>query len=232
MSNTVVYKGNQDLSVDVITIDGGAGTGKGTARREVALALGFHQLDSGVPYRAVGWLGNRLNLMDNERALALLAEDLELRMDGDTIFLADKDLTAQIRSDEAAAFASRVAKMQLVRDALLDLQLCMRKAPGLVADGRDQGLIFNTPFRFFFITSPEIRAKRRVLEFQGRGQTADYEGILAGILERDEQDQRRTVNPLAPHPEAVIIDTSYITVAEVANRVIDEYYRKKAALAG
>ena len=203
------------LDTPVIAIDGFAGSGKGTARAIVAERLGFHQLDSGVLYRAVALQSHRKGLKKIKQ-LEAVASRLNVTFIGKRIILDGRDETRIIRSDKIGKIASVVAQIPEVRMALRRFQLGMRKPPGLVADGRDQGEIFDGSCRFFLETPAEIRAQRRVEEFKARRQKADYEKILAEIKRRDDADINRKISPLKPHPRAWFIDTR-IPAEEVAD---------------
>jgi cytidylate kinase len=219
-------KSNNFTNVPVIAIDGGAGTGKGTTRSMVAKALGFHELDSGVLYRAVG-LVCKLKGISDKINCGKEAANLEISIEGERIFINNEDMTSRLRSDECGKLASEMGQIPEVRAGLRQLQLNKRRPPGLVADGRDQGIIFDTPFRFFLQADPEERARRRVLQFEKMNIHADHETILAEILRRDDADKNRSIVPLIPHPEATIIDTTHLTPNEVVS-IIVEAYRKSA----
>lgn len=212
----------QDLNIPVIAVDGGAGTGKGTTRGMLAKKLDFHELDSGVLYRALGVKAYQLGVKTDEvELLVTIANRLNVRVEGETIFLDGMDQTLIIRSDEmGGTLSSQVAKHMPVRQALEKYQLEMRKMPGLVADGRDMGLMFDTPNRFFIKTAPEVKAKRRVLQFQQQLIPADYDAILAAIILRDKADEEREANPLRPHPKAMIIDNTFMTREEVVDKIL------------
>lgn len=211
----------QDTTIPVITIDGGAGTGKGTVRRMVAWVLKFHSFDSGVLYRAVGYKANCMNIpFSNETALVQIVKSLNIKTVDSRVFLDEVDTTSIIRSDDVGKLASKVAQIKSVRLALRHLQLSMRKPPGLVTDGRDQSTIFDTPLRFFLKTKAEERARRRVLQFQQMGIPANYDNILAEIIRRDESDTNNPANPLRPHPEATVLDTTNVTAKQVAGTIL------------
>lgn len=216
----------QNLSVPVIAIDGGAGTGKGTARSVIAHHLGFHSLDSGVLYRALGLMCHRTNLTTIPQMVeAALA--LDIQVDGERVLLCGKDETATVRGDEAGKLASNIGSISEVRQALLDFQLQMRKAPGLVSDGRDQGEVFDTPFRYFFVCDAEVRARRRVVQFERMNMPAEYDLILEEIRRRDIADETRIVQPLKPHPTALVIDTSHLTIEQMAETILTDYEKRK-----
>jgi cytidylate kinase len=169
--------------------------------------------------------------MTNPSEIAVIAENLNLRVDGEIIFLDGKDVTKVIRSDLGGAAAKRVAKFPEVRQALLDFQLGRREAPGLVADGRDQCFIFDTPHRFFLETDPKECASRRMTEFENRGIAACRETVLSEIIQRNHEDRTRAVSPLCPHPQAIVIDTTLLTRAQVAEMIISAYRNRIAAVA-
>jgi cytidylate kinase len=221
----------QDTSIPVITIDGLAGTGKGTARMRVAARLGFNELDSGVLYRALALVCHEKNISPENEAehdsCANEAIGLNVEMTGEAIIIDGKDRTRDIRSPESGKRASVISKIKSVREKLHTYQLSRRKTPGLVADGRDQGYIFDTKYRFVLTARPEVRAERRVIEFAAAGHPANYEEILADIIRRDHSDMTRAVSPFVPHPEAIIIDTSDLTRDEVADAIIAEYEKNR-----
>lgn len=216
----------QDLSVEVVAMDGHAGSGKGTAAGRVAKRLGFHRLDSGVLYRAVGLICHLRNLTTVPEIVEV-TRCLDITIEDETIFLEGKDQTQRIRSDEVAELAKNVASIAQMREALHTFQFSMRKPPGLVADGRDMGRLFNTPHRFFITCDPEIRATRRMEELKRRGLEADYQKVLAEILQRDQDDENRRVSPLKKHPEAVLIDTSELTIAQVEEIILAHYWERR-----
>ena len=212
----------QDLDVPVITIDGGAGTGKGAVRSIVAKALGFHQLDSGALYRSVALIALENKITDIS-TLVEIADNLVFEMQDEKAILSGKDVSKEIRSDEVSNRASEISKIKEVRVALLKHELSMRKSPGLVADGRDMSAVFETEHKFFLVASPEIRAKRRVLQFESMGLPADYENILKEIKNRDDVDRTREHSPMKPHAGAHIIDVNIISAKEVADIILKSY---------
>jgi len=227
----------QDLSVPVIAIDGGAGVGKGATRRILAKNLGFHSLDSGVLYRALGLICHRKGILSVDsndsgtstfsvRSVAEVVSEvkgLDIRVDSDKVMLDGRDETKAIRGDMVGKLARAISPIAEVRKALVGTQLSMRRSPGLIADGRDQGLIFDTPYRYFLTCDAGVRARRRVKEFENLGLPGDFKEILKEIRERDLADETREVRPLEPHPRALTIDTSNLTADEVANLIVCDY---------
>lgn len=207
----------------VITIDGGAATGKGTVRNLVGSFLGFHQLDSGVLYRAVAYECIRRNVIDKPEAWGDISSALDVKFEGEKVFLRGINMTSTIRAEDIGRAASIVSQNKKVREELMSFQLSMRKKPGLVADGRDQGFIFETPFRFFLTASAEEKAKRRRAQLLYQGIFSNYEDILKGIVERDKADAERKISPLQSHPEAVVIDTDKLNALEVADKITKIY---------
>jgi cytidylate kinase len=206
----------------IIAVDGPAAAGKGTLARGLASALGFHFLDTGSLYRMVGLAAlAQQTALDDEPALAALA--LALKPD-------EVDARA-LRTDAVASAASRVAVLPAVRQALLGFQRRFaRKPPGAVLDGRDVGTVVcpDAEVKFFVTASPEVRARRRVLELEGLGLTASYEDVLADLIRRDERDRSRTVAPLVAAADATVIDTSTLTAAQALELALT-HVRSRAA---
>ncbi len=190
-----------------VAIDGPAAAGKGTISRAVAAHFGFAHLDSGLLYRAVG-AKVALGADPVEAAQKLVAEDLQAE---------------GLRGASAADAASRVAAVPDVRAALVDFQRAFAtRAGGVVLDGRDIGTVIcpEAQVKIFVTASPEVRAARRVAEFQDRGEPADYDTVLAEVKARDERDRTRTVAPLVPADDATILDTSDLSIDDAVAAAI------------
>lgn len=210
-------------NIPIITIDGPSGVGKGTIAKLLAKQLGFHFLDSGVLYRGTAYATKKAGLSSNEVAkIASLAKTLPIRFEGNKILLENEDITAIVRLEEIGNLASQIGVHIEVRKALDDLQHSFVKAPGLVADGRDMGTeIFpDASCKFFLIASAKVRAERRFKQLQAVGNHVNIADLLAEIEARDHRDQTRAVRPLRPAKDAVLIDTSTLTIDEVFDTVL------------
>ncbi|MGH8196629.1 MAG: (d)CMP kinase [Steroidobacteraceae bacterium] len=213
--------------VAVIAIDGPSGSGKGTVARHVARHLGWHLLDSGALYRLVALAGSRAGLAPDDIAgHARVAATLDVRFGMDAagneqVQLAGEDVTRELRAEATGEAASRVAAWQDVRSALLDRQRAFARPPGLVADGRDMGSIVfrDAGLKIFLTASPEERARRRHKQLKQKGLSVSLAALSAEIAERDRRDTTRTVAPLVAVPEAVVVDSTAMSIEEVVGRV-------------
>jgi CMP/dCMP kinase len=215
-------------AIPVLTIDGPSGSGKGTISQAVAKRLGWHYLDSGAIYRAVGLAAawESIDLSDPE-AVAHCAERTEIRFESNDegelhVYVNDKDATRLLRTETAAAAASAIAAHPPVRTALLDLQHRFRQMPGLVADGRDMGTVIfpDAQYKVFLTASAEERAKRRYKQLKDKGVSVNLDSLLHEIAARDERDAGRAVAPLKPANDAVILDSTGTPITEVIERVL------------
>lgn len=203
--------------VPVIAIDGPAASGKGTIAQHVATALGFHYLDSGALYRLVALKALHEAVdPDSEFDVARLAATLDIVFSGDLVLLDGSDAMLALRSEAVSIAASRVAVHPAVRAVLLERQRAMRRPPGLVADGRDMASVVfpDARVKVFVTASPEIRAQRRALQLARSGIDASVESLLRDIRRRDERDSSRAVAPLVALPDALILDTTHMTIEE------------------
>lgn len=214
--------------IPVLTIDGPSGSGKGTVARLVAAELGWHLLDSGVLYRAVGLLALERDIaMTDIQALADLARDLPIRFeptaDGVSVRLEGRIRDHDLRTEEAGKTASQVAAIPEVRDALLDRQRAFAQAPGLVADGRDMGTVVfpHAAYKVFLTASAQERAQRRHKQLMAKGVVTILSGLLEEIRERDARDSARAVAPLKAADDAVCIDSTALPVEQVVAIVLE-----------
>ncbi len=218
-----------DNSAPVLTIDGPSGSGKGTISRIVAQRLGWHYLDSGALYRAVGVAAGWADLdLDDGGALVRCtfdtvvsfreADNGELR-----VLINGNDATDELRTETAGAAASAIAAIPEVRAALKDRQRAFRQLPGLVADGRDMGTVIfpDAGHKVFLTASADERADRRYKQLKDKGVSVTLDGLLREILARDARDANRTVAPLRPADDAVRIDTTGLGIEDVVARVLD-----------
>ncbi|MES2151081.1 MAG: (d)CMP kinase [Pseudomonadota bacterium] len=210
----------------VIAIDGPTASGKGTVAHKVADKLGFHYLDSGALYRLTALMALRRDTdLHDEHALAKLAEHLPASFVGGEILLAKEHVTQAIRAEQVGNLASKIAALPAVRQALFALQLSFRKAPGLVADGRDMGSVIfpHAQLKVFLTASVAARAERRYKQLIEKGFSANMEDLLSDLQARDDRDTQRTIAPLVAAADAHILDTSFMTAAEAIEEVLRLY---------
>lgn len=215
------------MKPDVITIDGPSGSGKGTLSQLLAKKLGFHLLDSGALYRlvALAMVKRGVDPQDQNKVAAIAAE-LGARFDSTgeatCIYLEDEDVTQAIRSEVISMNASLVAAYPAVREALLTRQREFRQHPGLVADGRDMGTtVFpDAPIKIFLTASAEARAKRRYQQLIEKGESVDMKSLIKDIQERDERDSQRTVSPLKPAVDAIVLDSTQMSIGGVLETML------------
>jgi cytidylate kinase len=203
------------VSPPVVAIDGPAASGKGTVAQGVAAALGLHYLDSGSLYRLVALTASRAAIPASEETrLAALARSLDVAFDGHRIRLEGEDVTEELRTEPVSAAASRVAVLPAVRSALLSRQRAFRRPPGLVADGRDMGTVVfpDAILKIYLMASAEARAGRRYKQLIEKGNSVTLEGLLLDIRERDARDSARAAAPLKAAVDAVILDTTDMTI--------------------
>jgi CMP/dCMP kinase len=216
-------------NIPVITIDGPSGSGKGTVSQLLAQSLGFHFLDSGALYRLLA-LKAEAQLVDfsDEISLVALAESFDFGFDDGVtppmILLDGVDVSLAIRTPSCSHHASVISKMAAIRETLNQRMRDMRKKPGLVADGRDMGtVVFQDAFiKFFLDANLDIRANRRAQQLQQKGLNVNLAQISKEIADRDERDTNREVAPLRPADDAIIIDTSNMSIEQVLRRLADE----------
>jgi len=207
----------------VITLDGPTASGKGTVAHGVAQVLGWHVLDSGALYRLTALAVLRRGLAaDDVGAIARAAERLDVRFEPGAIVFENADVSDAIRAEAVGNLASHIAAWSPVRAALLARQRAFRRAPGLVADGRDMGSIVfaDAALKIFLLSSVEVRARRRYKQLIEKGISATFADLLDDLSARDARDANRAVAPLAPAPDAITLDSSALTADETVTRVI------------
>ena len=214
-------------SIPVITIDGPSGSGKGTVAVRIAEKLDFTLLDSGALYRSVGIaaLRGEIDLRDHQQ-IAELARHLNIEFgvsSPDSVWLDGEDVSLEIRTDIGSELASQIGAIPAAREALYERQLAFRKAPGLVADGRDMGtVVFQDAIIKIYLTArPEERAQRRYKQLIDKGIDASLADLLRDLKERDARDSERPISPLKPAKDAVVLDTTDLHIDQVVEQVLD-----------
>jgi cytidylate kinase len=209
----------------VIAIDGPGGAGKGTIAREVAAALGWHLLDSGALYRlvALASMDAGIDLADEVR-VAQIARNLDVHFEpgAQRVCLANAEVTERLRSEAAGQAASRVASLPAVRQVLIERQRGFRRAPGLVADGRDMGSVIfpDAGLKVFLTASVAERARRRHNQLKEKGIDVSLPALSKDMAERDRRDAERSVAPLRACPDARTLDSTGMSIPDVVSRVL------------
>ena len=211
--------------VPVICIDGPTASGKGTVAAAVAQRLGYRFLDSGAMYRITALAALRAGLAidaAHEPRIAAMAQTLPVRFESGRVWLGSDDVTEAIRTEEAGMNASRVSALPAVREALVDLQHSFRRLPGLVADGRDMGTVIfpGAPLKVYLTASATCRAERRYKQLISKGFSASIEDLRADLEARDARDSSRSVAPLKPAQDALVLDNSTLTIDEAVDQVL------------
>lgn len=211
----------------IIAVDGPSGAGKSSSSRLLAERLGYRYIDTGALYRAVGLLALERGVSPEDQAgLAALCEDLSVRFvsgpEGVRLLLNDRDITAEIRRPEVSQMASKVSAQPVVRQRLLTVQRELGKGGGVVVEGRDIGTVVfpDADVKFYLDASPEERGRRRYAELQHAGASVSLPGTIQDMAERDQRDRERAHAPLRRAADAVVVDTTALTLAEVVNTMV------------
>jgi cytidylate kinase len=219
----------------VIFIDGPSASGKGEISRRVAQKLGYHLLDSGMLYRILALEVERRGFdLDDPAALLNFVMSLEIQFGGghkraDAVKLNGKDVSCDIRTNKISKFASEIAAIPSVREALLNRQIAFRVLPGLIADGRDMGSVVfpDAELKIFLTATSAVRAERRYKQLIGKGINVTVEEILGELIERDERDKNRTLSPLLVPKKSIVIDSTTLSVEQVVAQVMDLVTNKR-----
>ena len=215
--------------INVITIDGPSASGKGSLAREIAKTYNLSILDSGSLYRLYAYFAKEG--MNSELISNAIQENIEFKISNRDLVImnVDNDITNKLRSESIASLASELSSKEEVRNALFDIQRSFYNEKGLVADGRDMGTVVfkEAKLKIYLTASAEVRAKRRYLELQNRGQEVNMPALIADIEQRDLKDTSRELSPLLPADDAHIIDSSKMSLEDVIsftkNLVREEY---------
>lgn len=210
------------MSRRVVAVDGPAGAGKSSASRTLAARLGFLYVDTGAMYRAVGVLAQEGGIvLDDDAALERLIDGLRIEAAGEQLIVDGRDLSQAVRSGVAGELASRVSMRPVVRSHLVALQRRLGNGADMVMEGRDIGTVVfpDAGLKIFLTASPEERARRRARELAARGEACDERQLAVDIARRDRRDSERTLSPLRPAADAVIIDTSGMELLAVVARL-------------
>ena len=208
----------------IVTIDGPAGSGKGTISKLVSKTLGFHYLDSGAIYRIIALNAKTKNLDTNQITQILeLIDGLEINFADEKVFLGSKDITDLIRSELIGKFASQIAKSELIREKILGLQKSFFKPPGLVADGRDMGTVVfpEAKVKIFLTASIEERANRRYKQLILKENNVNLTDLFETIKLRDESDTNRKISPLKAAEDAYLIKTDNLSISKSFEKVME-----------
>ncbi|MBV8047847.1 MAG: (d)CMP kinase [Paludibacterium sp.] len=219
------------MKVPVITIDGPSASGKGTVAACVASRLGFHYLDSGSLYRLVALYADRVGIdWDDEPALARAALTLPVAFCDGGVLLDGNEATEAIRAEHIGIGASRVGALPAVRTALMQRQRDFRVAPGLVTDGRDMGSVVfpDADLKIFLTASADERATRRYKQLIDKGESANLPQIRQDIIDRDQRDAARPVAPLRQEPDALLLDTTALTIDQAVEAVLSWFAAKSS----
>ena len=205
------------MKLNIVTIDGPSASGKGSLSKNIAKHLDFNILDSGLLYRVYAYLFSISG--NHEEIKKLISEQITFvsDQDGINVLKDDNNITHELRTEKTAKTASQISALDITRKNLLNIQREFYSGKGLVADGRDMGTVVfpDARLKIFLEASPEVRAKRRYLELQNRGQEVNMPDLIADIESRDFKDRTRTISPLIPAEDSIVIDSSEMSLEEV-----------------
>lgn len=208
----------------IIAIDGPAGSGKGTAAKLVSQKLNFINIDTGAMYRCVAlkMLEYNIGLEELDRIHKLL-DEINIEFNGEKVILNGRDVSKEIRTVEVSNFTSPVSTISFVREKMVELQQEMGKGKNVVMEGRDIGTVVfpNADLKIYLDATAEERAKRRVAQNTRNNIESNYEQILKDIIERDKRDSTREISPLKKADDAILIDSTNLTIEEVVNKIVD-----------
>lgn len=217
--------------MNLITIDGPSASGKGTVSTLVAKALGWDVLDSGALYRISAYATQSKQINpENAAAIAEVVRQLDIKFQNGEVWVDGVEVSDILRQESTGKMASKIAAYPELRTALLDRQRnFIHDVPGLVGDGRDMGTVIfpNAPLKIFLIADVNERAQRRYKQLVDKGVAASFEEILADLKRRDEQDMNRTVAPLKPAEDAIVIDSSHMSIQEVVDSILQEWAKQE-----
>jgi cytidylate kinase len=211
--------------MNLITIDGPAGSGKGTIAKQLSQELKLNYLDSGAIYRILGFHLKENNIpIENDALVKERIQKAKIQFIEDTIYLNDRDVTDVIRTESIAKMASLIAAKKTVRESILDLQRSFLQKPGLVAEGRDMGTVVfpEAKHKFFLTATVEERASRRYKQLISKGFDVSIADLVVEIQERDFRDTNRTISPLVPADNAVIIDSTELSPSQVIEFILGD----------
>ena len=214
----------------IIAIDGPAGSGKGTIAKLLSERLNFINIDTGAMYRCVAlkMLENNMNL-DNYDEIHKILNEIDINFEGEKVLLNGKDVSKDIRSIEVSNFVSPVSAIGFVREKMVDLQRKLGEKNNVVMEGRDIGTVVfpNAEIKIYLDATPEERARRRLAQNTANNIESNYEQILKDIIERDTRDSTREISPLKKADDAIVIDSTNLTIEEVVNKAIKLVESKK-----
>ncbi|MCI0680953.1 MAG: (d)CMP kinase [Gemmataceae bacterium] len=214
----------------IITIDGPAGAGKSTAAKLVARRLGFEFLDTGAMYRAVTVAALRAGIdLQDQGALAKLVESLRIELPGDRVLLNGEDVSVEIRAPQITAASASIAGSPAVRQRLVEWQRRIAAGRDMVCEGRDQGTVVfpQAECKFFLSADPKERARRRLRELKARGDNTTFQEVLEAQEARDARDAARDIAPMVPAADAIVLDTTDLTLDDVVARMVQEVWRRQ-----